>query len=626
MFRLTLALPLLVASLPGFAATPPIAADSIVVTAARLAQSQADVLGDLTLIERATLERFRGQSLADVLQQQAGVQFTSNGGPGKASSLFLRGSNAGHTIVLIDGVRWGSATLGSPSLQNLPVDQIERVEILRGAAASLYGSDAIGGVVQVFTRRGQNASQPSLSLGAGSDGQYQASGRLAGQSGKTRYALGLAHSYTDGVSSIANPANPGYYADRDGYQNSSLSAALSHQLAESLELGGNLLYARTESGYDSYVSDANWNSVAQSYDYRDKSTQTSGALWARAQFSPDWQAEFKAGNSRDESRSFTPLSATDLRDAPTSINTRQQSFSWQNDIALGGGTATLGVETLEQTVSGDTDYAVRKRRINSILAGYLITQDTLRGQINLRQDNNSQFGEHLSGQLGASWSFLPDWQLGSNLGTGFRAPSFNDLYWPGAESPDLQAEKSFNREAFLRYRSKPLQVSFTVYRNTVRNLIAWAPIAPGSWTWKPANIGRAQLSGSTLALDWQANGWLAGGHWDWLDAKDVSGGDNDGKQLLRRARQSGALYGGLRLGSLETRLEVVAQGKRYNDAANTSRLAGYGLLNLSASWQLTRDWQLAARINNLADKQYALVQDYGSLGRNGMLSLNWQPK
>ncbi|MGQ5522190.1 TonB-dependent receptor domain-containing protein [Chitinimonas sp. PSY-7] len=620
------ALSLLAASLQTLATSGIQQADTMVVTAARLPQAQNETIGDLTVLSRGDLDIFRGQMLAEVLPTQAGVQFTSNGGPGKSSSLFLRGANAGHTIVLIDGIRFGSATLGSASLQHMPVDQIERVEILRGAAASLYGSDAIGGVVQIFTRTGKQAKQSAINIGAGSHGSRNLSAHLGGEVNTTRYAIGLGHSKADGISSIANPSNLNYYADKDGYRNSNFSASVTHHIDDAHQLGASLLYAKVYSQYDGTVYDNAFNPVAQAYDYRDRGEQGSMNIWSRLQVNDTWQTQLKFGSSIDKGTNYTPQAYNDLSDKKRNLNTQQQTLSWQNEIKAGPGIATLGIETLQQKVSGDTAYSVSQRRINSLFTGYLAHLGQLRLQSNLRYDDNSQFGDHTSAQLGSSWQLNPTWQLGGNLGTGFRAPSFNDLYWPGSESPNLKPETAFNRELFTRFKTDNLQGSLTLYRNTVRDLIAWAPTAPGSANWKPANIGRAQLTGATLSLDWQSKQWLAGGHLDWLDAKDASGTSSSGKQLARRARQTGTLYSGVKLGKVDTRLEVQAQGKRFDDAANKVRLAGYSLVNLAANWELTREWQLSARLNNVFDKDYVQVADYGTLGRNGLVSLRWQPK
>ncbi|MFA9203744.1 MAG: TonB-dependent receptor, partial [Flavobacteriales bacterium] len=170
-----------------------------VVTASRISQPLNQVIGDISVIDRAELEGYSGESVINALQLQAGIQILSNGGAGKPSSVFIRGANASHTLVLIDGVRYGSITLGTAALEHLPVDQIERIEILRGSAASLYGSDAIGGVIQIFTRQGSTTPNVSLTVGAGTQNTQQASISAGGQFGDTRAAITVAHSKTDGI-------------------------------------------------------------------------------------------------------------------------------------------------------------------------------------------------------------------------------------------------------------------------------------------------------------------------------------------------------------------------------------------------------------------------------------------
>ncbi|GAB3262624.1 TonB-dependent receptor family protein [Chitinimonas naiadis] len=608
------ALTALAASLHGFAAEAPQNTDAVVVTAARLPQLQREVIGDVTVLTREDLDRYRGETLADVLPSQPGVQIISNGGPGKSTSVFLRGTNAQHTLVLIDGVRYGSATLGSAAIQHLPLNQIERIEILRGPAASLYGADAIGGVIQVFTRKGGKAGQASVEIGAGNQGTYDLSANLSGGTDATRYAIGVAHSKTDGVSAIANPKNASYNPDRDGYRNTSLSASLSHKLDSRNELGGSILLADEHNQYDSSYPSKN-------YDYRDQGVQASATVWSRHQLSDAWTARLQLGVSEDNSANFGPVSTTDLSDLKSEINTRQTQFSWQNDVKLGLGTATLGLETLQQKVSGDTVYDVSQRRVNSLFGGYLARVGSATVQTNLRWDDNSQFGDHTSGTVGLSWQLAPSWQVGGSVGTGFRAPTFNELYYPGFGNPTLKPEESTSAEAFARFKDGALSSSLTLYRNEVRDLLQY-----DAATFSTGNIGRATLEGATWQAEWQQDAWLVGGHIDWLNARDTSGGSTDGKQLARRARQSATVYTGVQWGDVESRIEVQTQGKRYNNAANTQRLGGYALTNLSATWQVAPEWQLNARINNLFDRDYTLVTDYGTVGRTALLSVRWQPK
>lgn len=610
-----------VAACSSFAVYAETVLPTTVVTAARLAQPSTDVIGDVTVLNRDTLSRYSGQSVADTLMSQAGLQLSNNGGTGKTTSFFIRGANASHTLVLIDGVRYGSATLGSAAIQDLPVDQIERIEILRGSAASLYGSDAIGGVIQIFTRK--HSTQPvSVSVGIGSLGTYQ--GSLSGnvKSGATQAAMTLAHSETDNINAITNPKNAYYYADEDGYRNTSLSVNASHSINSKNSLGASVLLAQTTSQYDGAVYDTTFKPVGQYYNYRNEGQQSSAALWSSHQLSSMWSSKVQVGQSIDRSNDYSPVSATDFNDKKSVFTTRQQQLSWQNDVALNtNSTVSIVAESLQQKVSGTTDYAVSKRRINSVQAGYVAHIDSINLQTNIRHDDNSQFGKHTTYLAGASYSFLQNWEVGTTLSTGFSAPSFNNLYFPFYGDPLLKPEKSRNIETFVRFNAGGINSSLTLYRNVVRDLIQY-----DSSTFGPNNIGKANLEGATFTTNWQSQLFNSGLQLDLLDAQDASGRANDGKQLVRRARKTGLVYAGLQQQGWQVRAEVQGQGKRYDNAANTHKLGGYSLLNANASWQVSPELTLGLRLNNILDKSYVLAKDYGTLGRTGLMTLTWQPK
>lgn len=600
---------------------------AVVVTAARMAQTEREVIGDVTVIDQQEIQATASNNLLDLLSGQPGVQITSNGGAGKVSSVFLRGNNSQHTLVLIDGIRAGSATLGSMAFQHIPLSQINRIEILRGPAASLYGSDAIGGVIQIFTKEGQKGFHPSAEIAYGSHNTFEASAGLSGGNDDTRYRLNLAHSKTDGINAIKNPANPGFYDDKDGYENNSVSFSATHQINENNEFGVSLLSAWGKNQQDGYVSDANYVPLAQSYDYRDETQNASANIWSKNRLTSNWTSLVKLGYSKDENKSFTPQSATDYRDLESRIQTGQTQLSWLNDITTGFGTLQLGAETLEQKVSGDKDYALTHRRTNSFQAGYLANFGDLSLQLNGRTDDNSQLGRHNTGSAGLIWQLNEAWQLGSTMGTAFKAPTFNDLYWPAdaysSGNPDLEPEESNNKEVFVRYTAGNIHASLTAYNNKVSNLIDWAQTRP--YFYQPSNVGQALLRGATLTTDWKKGDLLAGFSYDYLDASDESGGANQGNQLARRARHAGLVFAGMTLDSWTLRAEIQAQGQRFNDPANKESLAGYALTNLSASWQVNKDWAVQARINNLFDREYEQVKDYGTAGINAMLNLRWQP-
>ncbi|WP_028450692.1 TonB-dependent receptor domain-containing protein [Chitinibacter tainanensis] len=582
--------------------------EEIVVTASRIAQPEREVIGDVTILTAAELAREGQSSLPEVLARQPGIQTASNGGPGKAMNLFIRGANTNQSIVLIDGVRVGSATTGTAALQNLPLAQIERIEILRGPAASLYGADAIGGVIQIFTKRGQAGMQPAISLGMGTQDSLQASASLSGGTATTRYAASVSHYKTDGISALVLPKYAKYNSDADGYENTSGSLSLSHQLATGHELGASLLVADSESHYDNAYA-------PKVYDYRDQSTSGALQVYSSNQFTERWHSRLQVGQSLDNSYTYAPA-ATAAKER-SQFKTQQTQISWLNDIQVGPGTATLGAETLNQEVSGTTKYDVDQRRINSFLGGYLAKLGALSLQGNLRSDDNSQFGRQTTGSAGASYQLNEQWQLGGSYGTAYKAPTFNDLYFPNYGNPHLKPQESAGGELFTRYRGDALQLSLTGYRNTVKNFIL-------TRTNTVSNVERVRLQGITFTSDWQSGNWLAGVSYDYLDAKDLQ----KDQQLARRAKHSALAYAGYAADGWQLRAEVQGQSKRYDDIYGVGRvtLAGYGVVNLSADYQLSKDWSVNARVNNLFDRDYTQVYDYGTLGLNGMLTLRWAPQ
>lgn len=593
---------LLVASICAQAETVQLPA--VVTTAARLPQAAKEVIGDVTVIDQKEIEAAGAISLPELLARQPGVQIASNGGAGKSTSLFLRGSSGQQTVYLIDGIRFGSATAGGAALQHIPLAQIERIEILRGPAASLYGSDAIGGVVQIFTRQGDNGFHPSAEVGFGTENTRTASAHLSGGVDGTRYAVGIAHSKTDGISARSN-AKPGTLStDNDGYENTSLSVNASHRINEDHEFGGSLLHTKVENQYDS--------STSSNYDDRDDGTNSSTTFWMNNRFTKNWTSKVQAGVSIDDSTNYT-------RTGESRFKTKQTQLSWLNEIKVGPGILTAGAETLEQAISSTTKFDVDQRRINSLLAGYLAHFDDISVQLNLRNDNNSQFGDNTNGNIGAAWQINRDWKLGGSYGTGYRAPTFNQLYYPGYGAPGLQPETSKNTEIFVRFEAGQLQLSATAYHNEIEGMLE-----TGKTT--TTVIGNAKLKGITFTADWKGDVFQAGGSFDLLDAKDTSGGSTDGKQLTRRAKQSGLAYVGVSQGPWTARGEVQAQSHREEDiyGAPRARLAGYALTNLSVNWQFAKDWQASARVNNVFDTEYELAKDYSTLGRNAMLNLRWQ--
>lgn len=584
---------------------PPCAASSLaaelpplIVTATRTAQSADATLASVTVITRAEMERRQSTSVPDLLRGVPGIAVVNSGGPGKATSLFLRGTESDHVLVLIDGIRVGSATSGTTAFQDIPIEQIERIEIVRGPRSSLYGSEAIGGVIQIFTRRGGGSPAPRLALGGGSLGTADLSAGLRADGARGWYSITASGLVTDGID-----ARSGADPDRDGYRN--LSAGLSAGWSPGHGVMAELrwLQTRGENEYD--------GGHADEAEFRQR--LLSGVL--RLAPAARWNLSLNAGRSLDESDHF--------RDGVfrSRFDTRRDSISLQNDVTLPAGSLlTLGFDYLSDHVSGSTGYPVASRTNRGIFGQF---QSRLGGQdlqISLRRDDSSQFGRHTTGAAAWGHDVGNGWRLAASYGTAFKAPTFNELYYPGYGNPDLRPESSRSLELGLVRATGGVHGSLNAYETRIDDLIAYDAAAG-----RPGNVARARIRGLEAVLSARLHAWLLDASLTLLDPEHRGHGPYRGNRLPRRAEQMlrvelGRAFGPYRLGA-----ELFAEGRRYDDLANTRELGGYATLGLRAEYAFARAWRLQARVENLFDRHYETASGYNQPGRGIHLTLRYQP-
>ncbi len=589
-------------------------ADNVVVTASRIPQSRDSVLSDVTVITQDEIERAGQSTLMELLQMQPGIEVSANGAAGKASSVYLRGTNADHVVVLVDGLRLNSATSGQTAFEHIPLAQIERIEILRGPASSLYGADAIGGVIQIFTRRGDGSTAFNAFLGAGTEQTRRAEAGFSASINDTSLSVQLGHQQDNGLS--AKNATVGADADRDPYRNTSLSTTLSHRFNADHDLSLQLFASDSRNHYDS-------SSTVSASQYRiahsDNQLMSVGVT-SRNRLLPWWNSTLRIGSGRDESRHLTQTVAGVT--ARSWFKTDQFQVTWQNDLSLPVGTLTLAYDRLEQRIDSNNNYKVKSRENNGWLASYLADIGAHALQASLRRDDNAQYGLHTTGGLAYGYRITPQWRASASLGTAFKAPTFNQLYYPGFGNDALQPEKSRNREVALRYHTGHASAGLTVFNNKIKDMIVYSPT--------PVNLSKADLLGTTLDGVWYFGHWKASGN---LTVQSPRDEDTD-NLLPRRSQRHGAL--GLAYQSHDWRagIEVLGVSQRYNNAANTKSMDGYALVNLTAEYRVTDDWQLEARANNVFDKRYqqAYVSNtptsltYEMPGANLFIGLRWQPQ
>ncbi len=574
---LALALPAFTASA---ASDPATELDEVLVTATRTEIALRDSLSPAQVIGRAEIERSQATSLQQLLSGRAGINLTNMGGLGKQTSLFLRGAGSNQLLVLVDGVRIGSATAGLPALQDLPVELIERIEIVRGPHSSLYGADAIGGVIQIFTRRERGW-----------------------------FGADFAFLRTDGINACNGTAagwGAGCFADepdRDGYRNRSASLRGGGKFGDAWTLEGSALRAEGYNHYDG--SWANYSETVQQV-YTGKLRYAPSPRMA-------WQATL--GRSRDESDDFGSAGFVG------GLQTRRDQAALQGDFLLKPGQQlTAGADWLGDRITGSTAYDVDSRDNTGVFAEYQGRFGPQQLQAGLRYDDNEQFGSHTTGNLGWGWHFDGGLLLSARYSTGFRAPSFNDLYYPYFGNPDLQPEESKNLNLALSGQVQAWRWTLDVFENRVDDLISF-----DSTTWLPGNVDRARLRGGELTVATSLAGWNLAGQYSHVDPRNRSTGASRGKLLPRRARDTGRIDLDRDFGDFAFGTTVNAAGSRFDDAANLVRVGGYATLDLRVEYALGSDWTVLARVTNLFDRDYQLVDWYNQPGREFGLNLRWQP-
>jgi vitamin B12 transporter len=599
----TLALAL-TAAFPASAQTASSELPPVVVTSTRQETPINQQLSDVTVIDREQIEQAGQSSLAELLGRQAGIEFTANGGPGTNTSVFIRGANSNQTVVLVDGVRIGSATSAPANFARLPLSQIERIEVLRGPASSLYGADAIGGVIQIFTRKGSGAPRVNASAGYGTYGTYEVNAGVQGGTDMISYNVQAGHYKTNGFSS-RRQGSAGYNPDNDGYSNDNASASFSVRPAVGHELGVNLLYSTGPSQYDGT------SAATARIDYVSDQDQISYSAYSRDKFTDRWTSTVRVGKAIDDS-------TVRENGIPTSIfRTEQNQLQWQNDIKLGFGQALLAVEELKQKIASTNVYAVDERTIRSYILGWNGSIDSHRFQLSGRSDDNSQFGRHNTGNAAYGYQFTTELRGRVAYGTAFRAPSFNDLYYPVSGNPNLKPEEARNREAGLIWEKAGQQLSATYYDNDVSNLIVYSG-SPSI----PRNVNQANLKGWTLAYGGTVANTRIDSSLDLSEPKDAT----TGKQLQRRAEQQFKISASRDIFGWMSGIEFQAVGRRYDDAANLNALGGYSLTNLFVEKSLGSGLTLFARANNIFDRDYELARGYGTPGANIFVGLRYQDK
>lgn len=586
--------------------------ETMTVTATRTPETASESLSSVTVIDRSDIETKQAQTLPDALRGIAGLDIANQGGPGQLTSFFLRGTESDHVLVMIDGVKVGSATTSLTQFENIPIDQVERIEVVRGPRASLYGSEAIGGVIQIFTRKGRTESftpHASIGVSAGDIDSLKGSAGVSGSYGNGWYSVNFAGYGTSGINACdpANAGSGGCFAmepDDDSSDYGSGSFRAGYDLGEDASLDIN--YLRTD-GF------AEFDGTFQNE--TDFSNQVFGT---RLRFRPldRWHVSLSGGQSTDETLNFIDGSFA------SQFETTRRDVSFQNDIdLLPGHLLTLGYDYLQDEVDSSTPFAVDTRNNSGYFAQYQATIGRFDMQASLRHDDNEQFGGYTTGGAALGFAFTRSLRLVMSYGTAFKAPSFNDLFFPGFGNPDLDPETSESYEISLRGQYTDSYWSLSAYQTDIDDLIGTEPL-----TFQAINVNKARIRGLEATAGTNLYGFDIKSTLTLLDPENRSPGPNFGNDLNRRAEYQFNLDIDRRMGRFNAGGSIYFAGSRYDDLANEVELDSYVLVDLRGEYRFDDSWQLQTRVANLLDEDYETARFFNQPGRSVFLTLRYQPQ
>lgn len=600
----------------------------VFVTATRTLIPKKNVIADITLISEEEIKLAGYSSLPELLQRQPGIEISNNGGQGKVSTLFLRGASSTHSVILLDGIRIDSATAGLTAIENIPLSQIEKIEIVRGPASSLYGQDAIGGVIQIFTKKGLNGFKPYISFGYGKYNTSIAQGGIRGGDDTTSYAINLSSQNSTGFSAFEPNTNPAataniYNLDKDGYRNKSISASLSHKINEKLDINFQYFLSQGKNKYDNRY--ANWD---PSIDWKNTQDQESLSGTVNSQLTNYWKSSLRVGLGIDDYVEKQRYISGATREVDNVYKTIQNQITWQNDLILPLGSLVLLYDKLDQKINvTDTSYSKKDRQNDAYMIGYNLNQANHNFQANVRKDFNSVYRDATTGNIGYSYAIDSNWSIASSFGTAFRSPTFNYLYAGSNANPDLQPEKSKNIEAQLKYQSDAEFFSFVTFKNKITDFI----ISNGTTGYRPYNINTAEIYGATVSSSHFIN------HFQVKSSFTVQSPMNESadKYLPRRSNFFGTVGLNYFIQNWNLGFEATGSGNRYNDAENLFNIPGYIKTNLFADYQITKNLAMNARVDNVLGKNYTYAYEgnpttdgfrYQTPSQSFFISLRYEPQ
>ena len=588
--------------------------DTMIVTANRFDQVDGAVLAQTVTVSKEDITRMQANSLLDVFRTLPSVEVAQNGGRGQKASIFVRGGSSSQVLILVDGIRMPSSLMGSVDVSQFPLNVVERVDYIRGARASIYGSEAISGVINIITRAELETNKNTLSVGYGANNHKTGSFIISQPTGEGQHLKGvLGYEKVDGFNAhpMPNGLNDG---DEHGFESFNLKLGYQQRLRDNMIGYIGLTAYDNEFEYDESTKHERHKKVGK--------VEYVGAELSLEQHINAYSSELKLAYGQQDNYDYTAGTQSSTGDH---VTIEQLNGIWLNSyrvnesLSIGGGLDSR-LEKLAKGYLAPTEWGPEKNyapdknpRVNigvSAFAQYRLDELTLEASV--RNDDNNQFGNNTTWQAAMGWQISEDYELTFSRGSAFRAPSFLDLYYPGSEMPTLKPETSLNTELSFSVHQALVDWAVTAYRNQITNMLIW-----GGATMQ--NVGQAQIKGIELELNFDTDIVSHQISLDFKDPIDKSHGKNE--PLAYRSKR-GAKWGAYAtfdqwtLGS-----QYLYQGERFS---GSTRLAGYSLWNFTASYALTSRWNANLKLSNAFDKDYEMYDGYATPGREVYISTDYR--
>ncbi len=586
--------------------------DSLVVTANRFQQPVNTVLAPTDVVTREEIDKWQSKSLAEVLERLPGVDMEQSGGLGTLANLHIRGTDTRHVLLLIDGIPLNNAGISNaPDISQIPLSLVQRIEYIRGPRSALYGSDAIGGVINIITGRSKPGGE--INAGIGSHGYQNYDGAVQQILNKTKFTLAGNYTYTKGfdIAALDAPRQP----DRDGFMSKSLYGAVEQQLTDNLSgffRGFGYDNRTAYDGYDAY--DSSYTVLLGRPDTRQLYAQNwdTGLRYQQGL----WQSQLVAGYGRSKDINYDPKKGR-YAAASSVDDVKQYTAQWLNTFTVGQGNVGAGVDWKKQTTQAGTGAMEDgyKQHNTGVFVSGVQQIESVTLEAAARRDDDSNFGSHATWQASAAWEFIDGYRIIGSYGTAYKAPTMNQIHSSRYGNPDLKPEESKQWEGGFEGLTGPVKWRVTGYRNDIDSLIGYDA------QYRFYNVDKARIKGIEATAQFDTGPLSHQFSYDYVDPRNA----RTNTVLNRRSKQQVKYQLDWQMYDLDWNVAYHYLGTRYDNnftsfPARRVKMGGVSLWDVAVSYPVTSHLTVRGKIANLFDKDYETVYGYQTAGREYNLS------